>query len=250
MSHAKDVELVRRDVDAWNEWRETNPGAKPDFSHADLSGADLVMANLSDAVLTGANLAIANLRGADLRGADLSGANLVGARLLGVDLVGANLRGANLSTAEDLTEEQLDEALGDENTVLPDGVKRPQHWTSINKVNLEQAFASFSDHWWPRIIADVNDMHVKLVKLYGEFVWHKHEEEDELFLVAKGNMLVRFRDRDVNVGEGELIVVPHGIEHQTVAYDECHVLLFEPKSTVNTGNVTNERTAVDLERLM
>ncbi|MGE5487601.1 MAG: pentapeptide repeat-containing protein [bacterium] len=250
MPHAKDVELIRRDVDAWNEWREANPGAKPDLSHSDLSGADLVMANLSDAVLTGANLALANLRGADLRGADLSGANLVGARLLGVDLVGANLRAANLSTAEDLTDEQLEEALGDERTLLPEGVNRPAHWRGIRKVNLDEAFASFADHWRPRIIADVNDMHVKLVKVFGEFVWHKHEEEDELFLVVKGQMAVRFRDHEVRVGEGELIVVPHGMEHQTVADRECHVVLFEPKSTVNTGDVSNERTATDLERLM
>lgn len=244
MSHAKDVELIRRDVNAWNEWREANPGAKPDLSHSDLSRADLVMANLSDAVLTGSNLALANLRGADLRGADLSEANLVGARLLGVDLVGANLCAANLSTAEDLTEEQLEEALGDERTLLPEGVNRPSHWKGIRKVNLDEAFASFSDRWWPRIIADVNDMHVKLVKVFGEFVW------DELFLVVKGQMVMRFRDHEVTVGEGELIVVPHGVEHQTVADKECHVVLFEPKSTVNTGDVTNERTATDLERLM
>ncbi len=249
MANPNHVELVRRDVDAWNEWRQGNPGAKPDLSYSDLSRVDLVMANLADAVLTGADLTMANLRGADLRSADLSEANLLGARLLGVDLAGANLRGANLSTAEDLTMEQLEEALGDERTVLPDDIGRPAAWIGIRKVNLAQTFASFSDHWWPRIIADVNDMHVKVVKLLGEFVWHKHEEEDEAFLVVKGSMIMRFRDHDVKINRGELIVVPHGVEHQTVAQRECHVVLFEPKSTVNTGNIRNERTATKLDRI-
>ncbi len=250
MANSNHVAMVLKDVDAWNEWRQKDPGAKPDLSHSDLTQADLVMANLSDAVLTGANLTLANLRGADLRGADLSEANLIGARLLGVDLVGANLRGANLSTAEDLTEEQLEEALGDERTLLPEGIRRPSPWVGIRKVNLAEAFASFTDHWWPRIVGDVNDMHVKVVKLLGEFVWHKHDEEDELFLVVKGRMVMRFRDHDVTLGEGEFIVVPHGVEHQTVAGHECHVLLFEPKSTINTGNIINERTAIRLDRIV
>jgi mannose-6-phosphate isomerase-like protein (cupin superfamily) len=250
MANPKHVELLRGDVDAWNEWRDANPGAKPDLSYADLSSADLTLANLADAVLTGASLTLANLRAADLRGADLSDANLLGARLLGVDLVGANVRGANLFTAEDLTREQLEETLGDERTVLPDDIERPAHWVSIKKVNLSEAFASFSDHWWPRIVGDVNDMHVKVVKLLGDFVWHQHEDEDELFLVVRGRMLMRFRDRDVMVEEGEFIVVPAGVEHQTVAERECHVVLFEPKSTVNTGNVTNERTATRLDRIV
>jgi mannose-6-phosphate isomerase-like protein (cupin superfamily) len=249
MANAKHLEMLRTDVDAWNEWREANPGAKPDLSHADLANADLTLVNLADAILTGATLTLANLRGADLRGADLSDANLLGARLLGVDLVGANLRGANLFTAEDLTSEQLEETLGDERTVLPEGVPHPEHWASIRKVNLAGAFGSFSDHWSPRIAGDVNDMHVKLVKLLGEFVWHQHEAEDELFLVVHGRMLMRFRDRDVMVEEGEFIVVPAGVEHQPVAEQECHVLLFEPKSTINTGNITNERTRTKLDRI-
>lgn len=119
----------------------------------------------------------------------------------------------------------------------------------MKKVNLADAFRSFSEHWSPRIAGEVNDSHVKLVKLKGEFVWHHHEAEDELFLVIAGRMLMRFRDHDVWVEPGEFIVVPRGVEHMPVAPEECAVLLLEPKTTVNTGNVTNERTVADLERL-
>lgn len=249
MANQNHVELLRCDVDAWNEWRQVNAGVRPDLTRSDLNEADLVLADLSSAELAGANLTMANLRGADLRGADLSGANLLGARLLGVDLVGANLCGANLSTAEDLTEEQLEEALGDEQTVLPDDIQHPSHWARIRKVNVAEAFDSFSEYWFPRIVGDVGDMHVKAIKLLGDFVWHKHEEEDEFFFVVKGRMVVRFRDRDISVHEGEFIIVPRGTEHQTVAEQECHVLVVEPKSTVNTGNVTNDRTVTKLDRI-
>ena len=119
----------------------------------------------------------------------------------------------------------------------------------LDKVNLAAAFARFSDHWSPKIAGEINDSHVKLVKLKGEFVWHHHEHEDELFLVVKGRLLMRFRDRDVWLEPGEFIIVPKGVEHLPVAPDECEVLLLEPKTTLNTGNVVNERTVSELGRL-
>jgi mannose-6-phosphate isomerase-like protein (cupin superfamily) len=119
----------------------------------------------------------------------------------------------------------------------------------MEKVNLQQKFAQFNEHWSPKIVGEVNDSYVKLVKFLGEFVWHHHDNEDELFLVAKGTMKMRFRDRDVMVHEGEFIIVPRGVEHMPVADQEVQVILLEPKSTLNTGNVRNERTLVELERL-
>ncbi len=119
----------------------------------------------------------------------------------------------------------------------------------MNKVNLDAAFACFADHWSPKIAGDINDVQVKLVKLLGEFVWHHHEAEDELFLVHKGRLLMRFRDREVWIEQGEFLIVPHGVEHQPVAEQECEVLLVEPGTTLNTGNVRNERTVAELERL-
>lgn len=116
----------------------------------------------------------------------------------------------------------------------------------LGKTNLADAFSRFSDHWSPHIAGEVNDFHVKLAKLKGEFVWHHHEAEDELFLVVKGSLLMRLRDGDVRVNSGEFIIVPRGVEHLPVAEEETHVLLFEPKSTLNTGNVVNERTKKDL----
>jgi mannose-6-phosphate isomerase-like protein (cupin superfamily) len=117
------------------------------------------------------------------------------------------------------------------------------------KINLAQAFARFSDRWNPRIAAEVNDVQVKLAKLEGEFVWHSHEAEDELFLVVKGRLRMRFRDGDVLLEEGEMLVVPRGVEHCPVAEGECHVLLVEPRTTLNTGDVEDARTRRDLERL-
>ena len=117
------------------------------------------------------------------------------------------------------------------------------------KVNLSQKFSLFSDHWSPKIAGELNDSYVKLVKFQGEFVWHHHQNEDELFLVVKGRMLMRFRDRDVWVNEGEFIIVPHGVEHMPVAPEEVQVVLLEPKSTLNTGNVENERTVAELEKI-
>ncbi len=119
----------------------------------------------------------------------------------------------------------------------------------METVNLKEKFARFSDYCNPRIIGELNDCHVKAVKLKGEFIWHHHENEDELFLVVKGTLRMRFRDRDAIVNEGEFIIVPRKVEHLPVADEEVHILLLEPKSTLNTGNVVNERTVIQLERV-
>ncbi|TMA26492.1 MAG: cupin domain-containing protein [Deltaproteobacteria bacterium] len=119
----------------------------------------------------------------------------------------------------------------------------------MQAVNLQSKLAGFSEFWSPKIVGEVNDSYVKLVKFTGEFVWHHHEREDEMFLVLQGQMRMRFRDREVMVGPGEFIIVPRGVEHMPVAETETHVMLFEPKSTLNTGNVVNERTVANLERL-
>ncbi len=114
-------------------------------------------------------------------------------------------------------------------------------------VNVAQKFSMFEDHWHPRLIARVNDTDVKITKLQGEFHWHQHDNEDELFFVIKGRLLMQFRDRDVWLEPGELIVVPRGVEHKPVAPEEVHLLLVEPSGTLNTGNVVNERTIAELE---
>lgn len=115
----------------------------------------------------------------------------------------------------------------------------------MEKVNIAQKFGLFHEFWSPRIVGELNDSYVKLAKLKGEFVWHHHEAEDELFLVVKGQLLIRLKDRDIRLEEGEFMIVPQGVEHLPVAEEEVHVLLLEPKSTVNTGNVRNDRTAGD-----
>ena len=112
----------------------------------------------------------------------------------------------------------------------------------MEKVNLREKLALFSDHWSPKVVGDLNGQQVKLVKFVGEFVWHHHDHEDELFLVVSGRFRMEFRDRHVWLEEGEFLIVPRGVEHRPVAEDEVHVLLFEPSATLNTGNVTNERT--------
>jgi mannose-6-phosphate isomerase-like protein (cupin superfamily) len=119
----------------------------------------------------------------------------------------------------------------------------------MDKTNLAAAFARFSDTWSPKIVGDVNDAHVKLAKLKGEFVWHHHAAEDELFLVVKGRLRLRLRERDIDLREGEFFIVPRGVEHLPVADEECHVLFLEPKTTLNTGNVVNERTVKEPGRL-
>lgn len=112
----------------------------------------------------------------------------------------------------------------------------------MKKVNLTEKLALLDEHWSPRVVGEVNDHQVKLAKLEGEFVWHSHETEDELFLVLQGTLRMQFRDREVAVEEGELIIVPSGVEHRPVADSEVHVLLVEPSSTVNTGTAGGERT--------
>jgi mannose-6-phosphate isomerase-like protein (cupin superfamily) len=120
---------------------------------------------------------------------------------------------------------------------------------TIRKVSLTDMFGRFQDYWKPKIVGEVNDSLVKLVKFQGEFVWHHHDHEDELFLVVKGRMRMELREGAVIVGPGEFIIIPHGVEHKPVAEEETEVLLFEPRSTLNTGNVRNERTVPQLERL-
>jgi len=116
-------------------------------------------------------------------------------------------------------------------------------------VNLREKFGKFSDYCNPRVIGEVNDCQVKAVKLKGEFVWHHHESEDELFLVVHGTLRMKFRDREAVVNEGEFVIVPRGVEHCPVADDEVHIVLIEPRTTLNTGNVRNERTVTQLERI-
>ncbi len=119
----------------------------------------------------------------------------------------------------------------------------------VEKVNLAEKLSLFQDCWSPKLVGEVNDSAVKLVKLQGEFVWHHHDTEDELFLVVKGRLLMKLRDKDLHVDEGEFVIIPHGVEHLPVAEEEVHVLLFEPKTTLNTGNVQNERTVAELDRI-
>lgn len=110
------------------------------------------------------------------------------------------------------------------------------------KVNLAEKFDLFQDHWKQKIVGEVNDFYVKIVKLQGGFIWHRHEKEDEFFLVTKGQLTVQLRDRDISLREGEFFIVPRGMEHRPVALEEAHVIVLEPKSTVNTGDVTKDGT--------
>jgi len=119
----------------------------------------------------------------------------------------------------------------------------------IEKVNLLDKLASFSDYWNPRIVGELNGQHVKLVKFQGPFVWHKHDHEDELFFVVKGQFRMEFRDRDIDLAEGDFLIVPRGAEHRPVAEREAQVMLFEPASTLNTGNVESGLTRRNLERI-
>ena len=119
----------------------------------------------------------------------------------------------------------------------------------IEKVNLAQKFDLFDEYWSPRIAGELNDSYVKLAKFKGEFVWHHHDTEDELFLVVKGHLTIRLRDGDVELDPGEFAIIPRGVEHLPVAEKEVHALLLEPKSTLNTGNVQSERTIADLKRV-
>ena len=113
---------------------------------------------------------------------------------------------------------------------------------AMDKVNLQEKLAMFSEHWSPRVVGELNGQQVKLAKLKGEFIWHRHENEDEMFLILKGTLVIRMRDREVALQQGEMYIVPRGVEHLPVADDEVHVLLFEPIGTLNTGDVRDDRT--------
>ncbi|MGA7917320.1 MAG: cupin domain-containing protein [Candidatus Acidiferrales bacterium] len=119
----------------------------------------------------------------------------------------------------------------------------------MEAINLNEKLSKINDHWNPRIIGELNDTYVKVVKIHGEFHWHHHDEEDELFFIVKGRLRMKLRDREVIVHPGEFIIVPKGVEHLPIADEEVHMVLIEPKTTLNTGNVRNERTVVELERL-
>ncbi len=119
----------------------------------------------------------------------------------------------------------------------------------MDAINLAEKFAAFDDAWSPKLVATVNDYDVKLAKLRGAFVWHSHEEEDELFLVVKGRLVIKLRDGEVTLEPGEMVVVPHGVEHMPVADGEAHVLLFERRGTINTGDAREARTVLEPQRI-
>jgi mannose-6-phosphate isomerase-like protein (cupin superfamily) len=119
----------------------------------------------------------------------------------------------------------------------------------VKKINIDQKLSLFNDHWNPRIIGELNKQHVKLAKIKGEFIWHKHDHEDEMFLVLKGTLKIEFRDRTETIRENEIIIVPKGVEHKPIAEEEVSIMLFEPATTINTGDLDNERTRKNLESL-
>ena len=119
----------------------------------------------------------------------------------------------------------------------------------MEKVNLAEKLGLFDEYWSPKIVGELNRQHVKLAKLKGEFIWHHHGADDELFLVLKGQLVIKLKEKDVVLDEGEFFIVPRDVEHKPVAEEEVHVLLFEPMSTLNTGNVRNERTVENLNRI-
>jgi len=119
----------------------------------------------------------------------------------------------------------------------------------MRKVNLAEKFSLFEDYWNPKIVGDLNDSHIKVAKLKGEFVWHHHAHEDELFLLIKGRLVIRLRDGEINLGPGEFVVIPRGVDHLPIAEEEVQVVLIEPKATLNTGNVTNAKTVATLDRI-
>ena len=119
----------------------------------------------------------------------------------------------------------------------------------MNIINIAEKLDSFSEHWNPKIIAELNGQQIKLAKLKGEFVWHSHENEDEMFLVIKGKLIISFRDGDKVLNEGEFLVVPKGVEHKPFAEEEVSIMLFEPATVLNTGNIDNEFTVKNLDRI-
>ena len=120
---------------------------------------------------------------------------------------------------------------------------------NVEKINTAQKFALINEYWKPHIAGELNDSFVKLVKLKGEFLWHKHDAEDEMFLVTKGRLLIKLREKEISLSEGEFVIIPKGVEHMPVARNEVHAILVEPKSTLNTGDVNNERTITELKRI-
>jgi len=120
---------------------------------------------------------------------------------------------------------------------------------AANKINLQEKFSRFQELWTPKIIAELNGQHVKIAKVRGEFVWHKHDNEDELFMVIHGKLIVRFHDKEIELGPGELLTVPRGVEHQTAAKEETYLLMVEPVATVNTGDANDNRCVEELEWL-
>lgn len=123
------------------------------------------------------------------------------------------------------------------------------YFTQMEKINLYEKFAQFSDHWSPKIVGELNGQQVKLVKFKGEFVWHKHDHEDELFLVVKGSFNMELRDKTITLQENEFLIIPRGVEHRPVATTEVCVMLFEPASTLNTGDTASQLTKKELDRL-
>lgn len=119
----------------------------------------------------------------------------------------------------------------------------------MEKVNLEKKFALFNEHWSPKIVGELNESYIKLAKIQGEFVWHKHDNEDEMFFVVKGRLVIRFRDKDVVLNPGEFLIIPRGVEHMPVADQEVWIMLVEPKTTVNTGDVQDEKTQTQEQRI-
>jgi mannose-6-phosphate isomerase-like protein (cupin superfamily) len=131
---------------------------------------------------------------------------------------------------------------------IRDAVKKElPELSMIKKVNLKEKLGRFQEQWNPKIVGALNDSYVKLVKVQGEFVWHHHDDEDEMFLVVKGKLRIKLRDQDIRLDEGEFVIIPKGVEHMPVAEEEAHILLLEPKTTLNTGNVRSERTREKLE---
>ena len=119
----------------------------------------------------------------------------------------------------------------------------------MKKINISQKLAQFKDHWNPKIVGELNNQHIKLAKIKGEFIWHRHEDEDEMFLVLEGTLKIAFRDRTETIHENEIIIVPKGVEHKPIAEEEVSIMLFEPATTINTGDLDNERTRKNLEYL-
>lgn len=119
----------------------------------------------------------------------------------------------------------------------------------MEKVNINEKLNAFSEYWSPKIVGDINESYVKLAKLKGEFVWHMHENEDEMFMVIRGRLVIKLRTEDIILNEGEFFIIPRGMEHMPVAEEEVHVMLLEPKTTLNTGNIKNERTVEVLEKI-